>query len=283
MSLTSQISTPDSPFALFAGQHLPNQRGVMDGYRKAARAASPPRQPPAPPGTTPAWGTIGAAIDHRLRYAFTCRNVLDGAVRAGIEHTAKLALRAQRPDGARAILDAGNDLEAELADLLEREQPDDRNKALMLSTAAEDRLDRLCVVMVWFEEVFRSGFLAGASPLARLGPAQTQPPHQAPVPDNKLPDRNVQVRLAHDALAALRAGTDRDNCHSGPAFAGSSAVGGADADLIAGSLLVTSKLSRTPSGSPAAPCTSWPATPCWISRTATAWTGWGSTLPAAAN
>ncbi|MFJ5104726.1 hypothetical protein [Streptomyces sp. NPDC088554] len=243
VSLTSQISAPDSPFAMFASRHLPRQRTVMDGYRTAARAAPAPQQPAAPTGTTPAWGTIGAAIDHRLRYAFTCRDIVDGAVRQGIEYAASLAVQARR---AEALLAVGADLVAELAGLLERERPDDRDRPVLLEAAAEERLDRLCVAMVWFEEVYRSGVLAVTGPLARLGAGLTLSALLAEVPGYVVRDLEVQVGLAQHALAGLRAETSRDNCHSGPTFAGSRAVGGADADLIAGGLLVDFKALKDP-------------------------------------
>lgn len=246
VSLTSQISAPDSLFAMFASRHLPRQRTVMDGYRTAARAAPAPRQPAAPAGIRPAWGTIGAAIDHRLRYAFTCRDIVDGAVRQGMEYAASLAVQARRAEHAEALLAVGADLVADLAGLLERERPDDRDRPVLLTAAAEERLDRLCVAMVWFEEVYRSGVLAMTGPLARLGAGLTLPALLAQVPGYVVRDLEVQVRLAQHALAGLRAQTSRESCHSGPTFAGSRAVGGADADLIAGGLLVDFKALKDP-------------------------------------
>jgi hypothetical protein len=39
---------------------------------------------------------------------------------------------------------------------------------MLLPPTADEHLDRLCVVMSWFEEVYRSGYLAPTSPLLRL-------------------------------------------------------------------------------------------------------------------
>lgn len=105
MSLTSQIDSPDSPFSRFGALHLPRPRTAMDSYRTTTRTAQRPvTLPQPPPGVRSAWGTIGAAIDHRLRYAFTTHQAIDTAVRAGTTYTAALWAQKRRPDIAEAVL-----------------------------------------------------------------------------------------------------------------------------------------------------------------------------------
>jgi len=247
LSLTSQIDSPDSPFTRFTALHLPRPRAAMDTYRATARAAQRPVSlPTPPPGVRPAWGTLGAAIDHRLRYAFTCHRVIDGAVREGVASAAAWCAGMRRADVAGAILATGRDLESELRLLLKRDRPDDRSRPMLLAAAAEERLARLCVTMVWFEEVYRSGVLYPGSAIVRLAAELTLPALLAQVPDYMVDDVTAQVRLAQDALGELRAGTKAEECYSGPVFAGSRAVGGADADLIAGRLLLDFKALKDP-------------------------------------
>ncbi|MGW8847975.1 hypothetical protein ACWGNE_09340 [Streptomyces xiamenensis] len=219
----------------------------MDTYRAAARAAQwPVSLPTPPPGVRPAWGTLGAAIDHRLRYAFTCQQVIDDAVREGVASAAAWCASMRRPDIADAILATGRDLESELRFLVHQERPDDRGRPILLAAAAEDRLARLCVAMVWFEEVYRSGVLYPGSAIVRLASELTLPALLAQVPDYMVDDLTAQVQLAEGALRELRTGTGTNECCSGPVFAGSCAVGGADADLIAGRLLLDFKALKDP-------------------------------------
>ena len=56
--------------------------GHPPGPRGQPRRPAP--LPTPPPGARPAWGTLGAAIDHRLRYAFTCQQVTDDAVHESV-------------------------------------------------------------------------------------------------------------------------------------------------------------------------------------------------------
>ncbi|MFG3117448.1 hypothetical protein ACGF4C_23975 [Streptomyces sp. NPDC048197] len=245
--MTSQIDSSDSPFTRFTAVHLPRPRAAMDAYRATARAARRPVSlPTPPPRVRPAWGTLGAAIDHRLRYAFTCHQVIDGAVGEGVASAAAWCVGMRRPDVADAILATGRDLESELRLLFERERPDDRGRPMLLAAAAEERLARLCVAMVWFEEVYRSGVLYPGSAIVRLAAGLTLPALLAQVPDYMVDDLTVQVQLAQDALGELRAATKAEECCSGPVFAGSHAVGGADADIIVSRLLLDFKALKDP-------------------------------------
>ena len=63
MSLVSEIRNPRSPVTMWLRATLPNHRGIQRAYRQATG----PLRIPIPAGGTP--GTVGAAINHRLRAA----------------------------------------------------------------------------------------------------------------------------------------------------------------------------------------------------------------------
>ena len=63
------------------------------------------------------------------------------------------------------------------------------------------------------------------------------------VPEGAVADLQAQVHLAADRLAGLRAACQPAQVRTGPVFAGSLDVGGADADMIIGDLLLEVKAS----------------------------------------
>ncbi|MEV0348348.1 hypothetical protein AB0H88_21455 [Nonomuraea sp. NPDC050680] len=123
-------------------------------YRAVRPADADAVRPEAPQdGTRPAWGTLGAAIDHRIRHAFSDQRTPSESVRKGV---AGAAARPSRPV-RQAVTQTGEALCAALADLIEHERPYDRAQPIALASASEEELNRLCYVMAWFEEVYRSG------------------------------------------------------------------------------------------------------------------------------
>jgi hypothetical protein len=158
MSLTSVIADRASPFGAFGAfieAELPNVRDLSAAFRAARPADGDALRPTAPEGTEPAWGTIGAAIDHRLRYAFADQGEPSESVEAGIRVAPYLA-----PADARyAIRRAGDDLVEALHALVTQECPSGRTRPMLLPAAAEDELARICYVMTWFVETRRSGRL----------------------------------------------------------------------------------------------------------------------------
>jgi hypothetical protein len=101
--------------------------------------------------------------------------------------------------------------------------------------------------MAWFEEARRSGRLWPGTPLGDAGPDLVFDQILAAVPDYAVADMAAQVQLADSALSALRAACPPGRVHAGPVFGGSPDVGGADADMIIGDLLVDTKALTAPS------------------------------------
>jgi hypothetical protein len=161
-------------------------------------------------GTRVAWGTLNAAIDHRLRYAFSDGRALQETVERGIA-------------GAS------------------------RSLPLVLPMAAEARFARLCYAMAWSEEVYRTGRLWPGTPLGDAGPGFTVKDLLAAVPADAVEDLVAQTEIASGALHKPRAACPPAQVHAGPDFAGSPDVGGADADLIVGGLLIDIKGTAAPS------------------------------------
>jgi hypothetical protein len=154
-------------------------------------------------------------------------------------------LAAAGPDRAvtGAIALTAHGLQAELADLISQERPSGRAREIPLAGSAEERLLRICYVMAWFEEVYRTGRLWPGTPLGDADSALTTSQLLAAVPACAVADLEAQVYLAADRLAGLRAACPPDQVQVGPVFAGSRDVGGADADMIIGDLLLEVKAS----------------------------------------
>jgi hypothetical protein len=241
VSLSSMLADAGSPLRRFLAVELPEMAAVRADCR--ARLPSDPdvRRPSPPPGVRPALGTLGAAIDHRLRLALSDRAPLRGTVRAGV------ALVAASAGSARigtALQLAGNDLLLEAAALVTGLRPFDT--AVVLGAAAEERLARVCVVAVWFEEVYRSRRIFPGTALGEAGESVTLEDLLAAVPEYVVADVVAVLGLAGGVVDEVRALCGSADVEVGPVFAGSSDVGGADADWIAGGLLVDVKATATP-------------------------------------
>ncbi len=243
MSLTSELKDTESPLSAFMAAEFPRVREFAAAFRAVRPDDAEALPPPAAAGTRVAWGTLNAAIDHRLRYAFSDSRALPETVEHGITGASRLA-----GPGARAALRrTGADLGVLLEELITVEQPAARAQPLVLPAAAEARLARFCYAMTWFEEVYRTRRLWPGTPLGDAGPGLTVEELLAVVPAYAVEDLVTQAQLASKALGGLRAACPAAQVHAGPDFAGSPDVGGADADLIVGGLLIDVKGTVTPS------------------------------------
>jgi hypothetical protein len=242
MSLTSQLDDRDSPVSRFMAAELPGLSEWQAAYRALRAAHIDALRPEPPGGVRPAWGTLGQAIDHRLRYAFADQGEPSSAVSAG------MMLAAAGPDTAvtGAIALAADGLRTALEDLISQERPSSRDRKIPLSADAEERLLRICYAMTWFEEVYRTGRLWPGTPLGDADWNLTTSQLLAAVPAYAIADLESQVHLAAHRLDGLRAACPPALVQIGPIFAGSRDVGGADADMILGDLLLEVKASANP-------------------------------------
>jgi hypothetical protein len=130
MSLTSSLDDRGSPVSRFMAAELPGLKELQAAYRAQRTDHVSALRPDPPGGVRPAWGTLGQAIDHRLRYVFSDQGEPSRAVSAGMD------LAAAGPDQAvtGAIALAARGLRAELADLIGQERPAGRDREIRLPT-----------------------------------------------------------------------------------------------------------------------------------------------------
>jgi hypothetical protein len=110
----------------------------------------------------------------------------------------------------------------------------------------EEELTRLCHVAGFYEAVYRNGVFSRRRNLLTLADTRTDLNHlTAAVPAYVVEDIAEQVKLAEQPFAPFRQLPDGQRV-CGPVFAGSSDLGGADADFIVGGLLIDCKATTRP-------------------------------------
>jgi hypothetical protein len=179
------------------------------------------------------WDSLGHGVDYRIRAAFTVPTVPAAVV---------LGMRG----GPGEVRPLGEDLTEAYLDLLSDEPAHVRGRPWLLTPASEGRLGAMCLAMSWFERFYREGPAEIRSPLVEDDVPRDLTDLLARVPAYAIRDLEVQTRLAAENLGTLRSGTDPEECRGGPTFEGSEDVGGADADLVVGDLLLEIKATSRP-------------------------------------
>lgn len=233
MSLTGQLEDRASPIARYlrARFPLPHTHDLQRRYRVGIAHAAPVT----PEGDAKvASGTIGAALDWRLRFLLTPQPDLTlafwGAAR----------LNQPRRRLGEELLDAVSGHRWRPPDPSRREaDPPPPADTPRLTRLEEERLVRCCFALALYTEVYRAGPLRG-SRLLTLRRTATLEDLLALASEAEVADvlalTEVARRVLLPALAAR--GTPR---YLGPTFTGSPDVGHADADIIAGGLLLECK------------------------------------------
>jgi hypothetical protein len=268
LSLTGQLKYDDSPVSRFMAKNLPHSLNVQRDYLSRLTELPHPVQPI--DVQYPNWSALGHAIDYRLRLSFG--GGLGPGVSGGVailEDGSPLRGAPGRP-GRHALLVAGRRLLAAV----------DAHLAAP-ARMSDESVTRLCFVASFFEDIYRTGQIRRFSMLAEATSGTSLEELSVAVPAYVIEDIEAQLRLAHGPLAAFRALPPRARV-SGPVFAGSGDLGGADADYILGGLLLDCKATREPAGSVARRSTSCPATCCSTTTTSSASTAWACTCPARA-
>jgi hypothetical protein len=235
LTLTRQLQYPASPLSAFLAEHLPASQRVVQDY--LARITGLPRPVQPVDVRTPAWSAIGHAIDFRLRLLLG--QPLGASVEAGI---AAFRADGQLPGApsstaARIALHrCGRELLTAIASHLE----DPRR-------LPEERVVRLCFVAACYEAVYRSGEVRRNTMLAAGTPGTTLGSLIEAVPGYVIDDIGQQMALADtDTSFGWFRKLPRRQIVTGPSFAGSADIGGADADFILGGLLLDCKATITP-------------------------------------
>ncbi|MCX4545845.1 UvrD-helicase domain-containing protein [Streptomyces sp. NBC_01565] len=232
LSLTGQLRYPNSPVSRFMARHLPNDTALVQDYQRRIAGLPYPVQPL--DVQYPDWSALGHAVDYRLRLSLG--RPLGDAVALGIETVGSgHPLPGAPPAATRAALHrAGRDLLSAVEDHLARRSP-----------LGEEDLSRLCFVAAHFEDVYRGGRVRRFSPLAGAGAATGLGRLCAGVPEYVVEDLARQIGLAEGPFRAFRALPEQARV-CGPTFAGSTDIGGADADFILGGLLLDCKATTRP-------------------------------------
>jgi hypothetical protein len=228
MSLTRQLTDRTSPISRYLRDRFPHVADLQRRYREPI-AQAVPLTPEG--GGLVAYGTVGAALDWRLRFLLTPHPDLHLAFA-----------------GAAKLDKARRSLVVELLALLGgqvrlrrgpgRHEPDPPPPAVAAGPAGldENQLVRCCFALALYTEVFRAGPLPGSRLLA-LNRTATLKDVLALASDAEVADVLVMTDAARRVLLPALAARGTP-LHLGPTFIGSPDVGGADADVIAGGLLL---------------------------------------------
>ncbi|MEY9840662.1 hypothetical protein [Streptacidiphilus sp. EB103A] len=249
LSLTKALRMSGGPLRQFLAKEFPAGAAPL---REAFRAKYFPgdrraaeRRVLSPPGSLGSEaGTVGTAIDQRLRLAFTAQAPLDEATLRGIE---KVLLVVSDPRTAIALASVGRDLADLAKGLVEDMSTDDRSNSMGRARDDEDLLARVLVVAAWFAVAQRAGRAFNRTPLARTAarrPDTFTLQHALDLVNHDVVhDILLQFDLAGTGpLGELRAATTREVCHGGPVFSGMPA----DGDLLVDGLLIDFKSASEP-------------------------------------
>ncbi len=236
MSLTSHLKDAQSPIRQFLYEHFPSTRPIVIEARTKLSDVSTIR-----PESRLPYGTIGTAIDYRLRYYFDVTKPTELVAWQGAQLLmGKMFLVADgkvkgygTPLLPKELIDNFFD---DLSSMLDKIRP----VGVRLDRSGEELLARYCVVLALLEEVFR----AGANPRSPLLTSKHNDVQSLLeiVQPHWIDDLCNLSWLFHDKLE------DRltQSAILNPTFDGSVHVGGADADLILNGYLLDIKATINP-------------------------------------
>jgi hypothetical protein len=251
MSLTSGLNSPRTPLRRFLDRELSaGPKPLRENFRAQHR---PERVLAPPPGVGTEAGTVGTAIDQRLRLAFTAAAPVDEASMDGIDVAAMM--------GGRQAGERMGTVGAELVELLDAMVGglalDDRDQDLERAQDEEEQLARMLLAAAWYAVAFRNPYGFTYTPLynaAVEAPEAFTLQGLLALPDQDLVDDLVD-QLHHAArgpLEFLRQASAPGDCRGGPTFPG---VGiSADADLLVDGLLLDFKSTKRPHELPKKTC-----------------------------
>ncbi|MFG2540099.1 hypothetical protein ACGFU4_33170 [Streptomyces sp. NPDC048511] len=243
MSLVDGLRSPHTPLRRFLDRELSaGPKPLRDNYRAQHRADHVLLPPP---GVGTEAGTVGTAIDQRLRLAFTAAAPVDDASLIGIDLSGGIGGRGA---GLR-MRAAGNELAVRLTETVRCLDLDNRSQPIAHGQDEEEGLARMLIAAAWYQVLARSPIGFAFTPLAKA--ALEDPGAFTLTRLLELPHRDLVADVtnqlhaaAHGPLEALRARTRPEDCTGGPTFAGAQIT--ADADLVVDGLLLDFKSARRP-------------------------------------
>lgn len=213
--LTQRLRHKDDPIRLFLDDNLIN----FESLRRQWKELGPIRINPLDVWS---WSLIGMALDYRIRYFFENFDVWSTIAPKGAVSDIKL-----RETFWKVARDLGKFCDAS--------SPVGR----LLPSADEAELLRYCYVLAIYETNYRSSSWDSLLRTLRNGAGSRAQLNR--VPDADLNDLMELSAAAFNAFQPLMGRSYRLN----PVFSGSSAVGGADADLIVDHNLIEVKVERS--------------------------------------
>jgi hypothetical protein len=239
MSLTGELAKKDSPVTVWFKEWLPNTKPISKDWNTRVRAI--PLERPEKNLRVP--GTVGTAFDYRLRYYLAVTPIEKLVAGTGVRlldasrsRTSKarsapddfLALYGEPPPTAAAVIALIEDFQHGLATTLDRLTPVGR----ALATSDEDLLCRYCYVLGLLEELYRAGLQINSA-LFQLRRGATLDDLLALPPQVWVDD----LRSLSTACLPHLSKFSQEPLYLNPVFAGSTEIGGADADFITGGLI----------------------------------------------
>ncbi|MEU1378000.1 hypothetical protein ABZ442_30750 [Streptomyces triculaminicus] len=240
MSLTSGLHSPRTPLRRFLDRELSaGPKPLRESFRAQHRLAHVLLPPP---GVGTEAGTVGTAIDQRLRLAFTTAAPVDEATLIGMELTGTFGGAA----GLR-MRAVGGELAARLTEMVRRLDLDSRATPMERAHDEEEDLARMLLAAAWYQVLTRTSIGFAYTPLAGAALAEpdcfTLARLLELVHRDMVDDVLAQLYKAADGpLNALRGRTRPEACTGGPTFA----VLPSDADLIVDGMLLDFKSTRHP-------------------------------------
>lgn len=227
MSLSSHLDDKTSPIGQFIKQHFSQTSALTrDANRQLKNVVT--LRPIVQAGEQYPYGTLGAAIDYRVRYAFAITPFHEFVAWHGA------VLLARSGSYSRGLVQAFFE---RLDTTVNALQPVGR----ILDTADEQALDRFCIVLSLFEQVYRSNaYVRGPLllPVVKRSVEELLAIPQAV----ELDDLGALFALFYDRYHSLLSRPSILN----PIFAGSLDIGGADADFIVDGCLIDMKATISP-------------------------------------
>jgi len=246
MSLTSGLHSPHTPLRRFLDRELSaGPKPLRESFR-TQHTADHVLLPP--PGVGTEAGTVGTAIDQRLRLAFTAAAPVDLATLIGIDRTSS-----GHSDARLRMHAVGNELTARLTETVHGLDLDNREAPMDRAHDEEEDLARLLLAAAWYQVLARNPFGFLHTPLAIS--AMEDPGAFTLERLLELPDRDLvadvvaQLYKSVDGpLDALRLSSRPEDCVGGPTFADVDIT--ADADIVVDGLLIDFKSTRHPHAFP---------------------------------
>lgn len=227
MSLTGLLRREmGSPLRGLFREYLPKTKTFVGDLNRELRGLPLNTRPPTDSAVR---GLSGTAIDYRLRYYFGVTPITETAAWKGARNLerAMLMVRSAPPPGT--FLDFLHDLEEEICGM--------NPVGVRLPPADELRLARDCVLLSYFEQFYRSAFSVIFDCVQNGSLRGSDDILQLPTTEVVEDVAAMSPAFFESQFPLIAARTVVLN----PNFAGSSDVGGADADIIAGDSLIEFK------------------------------------------